>query len=140
MALLINWCLSRRRIDQRTWMSVVDESSIRIALFPTLLPRVYRYLRDRFGSPGSAELLSSTLLRLLPSSWRVHVALYAASSALYHTGTSSRWRRFLPPSWTLNIVGNTYLLWAFLFQSEVFPRAYERVILSVWHILLSIPL
>ncbi|KAL5506933.1 hypothetical protein ACEPAH_6389 [Sanghuangporus vaninii] len=119
-----------RRKRHKPWKSVVDESAVRIALFPALLPRVYRYLRYRFGSPGSAELLSSTLLTLLPPSWRIHVVLYAASSALYHSGKSSRWRPYLPPAWMLNVAGNAYLLWAFLFQSEAFPHAYERVIFS----------
>ncbi|OCB89730.1 hypothetical protein A7U60_g3078 [Sanghuangporus baumii] len=119
-----------RRKRHKPWKSVVDESAVRIALFPALLPRVYRYLRYRFGSPGSAELLSSTLLTLLPPSWRIHVVLYAASSALYHSGKPSRWRPYLPPAWILNVVGNAYLLWAFLFQSEGFPHAYERVIFS----------
>jgi hypothetical protein len=57
--------------------------------------------------------------------------LQVATEALLRTGQGSRWRKRLPPTWTLNMIGNIWLLWAFLFKSEAFPKSYEKVILSV---------
>ncbi|KAI5118202.1 hypothetical protein M0805_005556 [Coniferiporia weirii] len=123
---------------------LVDGTSIKLALFPTVLPALYAYLLRiqhlglaRTPFPAQfAELLASPTLLLLPHAWRVQVALYFASAALLHSYRNSRsesgWIRLLPvpPVWTLNVVGNALLLWAFLFRSEAFLRSYEDVILS----------
>ena len=124
---------SRKREDgdKRPLSRLIDAVSIKLALFPAIFPVLYTALRQRFGKNGTvAEPLSSTLLVLLPKSIRIQFALYTASAALLHTGRGSAVRRILPPVWTLNILGNAILLWAFLFRSNAFPRSYERVILS----------
>ncbi|EJD03402.1 uncharacterized protein FOMMEDRAFT_20509 [Fomitiporia mediterranea MF3/22] len=122
--------LRSRKKDEEKERTILDKTAVQIALFPTLIPRLYPYFRRQLGTSGLAELISSAFLLLIPPSWRVQAALYATSSALYHSGKTSRLRQWLPPTWTLNIIGNAILLWAFLFKSEAFPSVYERVILS----------
>ncbi|KAH8119618.1 hypothetical protein DFH11DRAFT_1686427 [Phellopilus nigrolimitatus] len=111
--------------------SLVNRTIIKLALFPALLPEFYLYLKQHFQSnPRLAELLASPLIYLLPFAWRVQLALYAMSSAVYHSGRGSRLGRALPPIWTFNILGNAWLLWAFIFKSKIFPKSYESIILS----------
>ena len=106
--------------------------SAKIALFPALLPQVYTSAKRRFPTvPFLNELLSSPTLLLIPPSWRTQITLQLATDALLHTGKGSQWRKRLPPTWTLNVIGNIWLLWAFLFNDRAFPKAYEKVILSV---------
>ena len=107
-------------------------SDFRAALFPAAAPEIYAYLKQHLQEYiGLSELLSTPLILLLPSVLRVQGALYASSAALYYTGRGSSWRRVLPPAWTLNVIGNAGLLWAFLFKSKAFPKTYEGFILSV---------
>ena len=108
------------------------KSSAGIALFPAITPEIYSYSKQLTAdTPFLAEAISSPTLLLLPQSWRVQLVIQVVTEALLRTGQGSQWRKRLPPTWTLNVVGNIWLLWAFLFKSEAFPKAYEKVILSV---------
>ena len=123
----------RRKNTIPSSISIVPAA--KIALFPTLVPELYSYSKQFSPeTPFLSELVCSPSLLLLPPSWRVQVVLQIATEALLHIGEGSRWRKKLPPTWTLNVFGNVWLLWAFLFKSQAFPKAYEKVILSVCRI------
>lgn len=104
----------------------------KIALLPSALPEIYAYVRRLSpDTPFLSEAVTSPALLLLPSSWRLQIVLQVAAEAMLQTGKGTKWRGRLPPTWTLNVVGNVWLLWAFLFNSKAFPKTYENIILSV---------
>lgn len=113
---------------------IIDRTSLKIAAFPALLPALYDTLRSLSqDEPVLPEVLASTSLLLLPASWRKQLVLYATSSALLQSARSSGLNKHAPPLWTLYILGNAWLLWTFVFNSEAFPKAYTRVVISVSH-------
>lgn len=104
----------------------------RHALFLTLLPRVYANLRRRYPTfHWPATLSSSALLYLVKPYLRRTMVIYAAVAALFNYKRDALIRKKLPPLWTLNLVGNAWLLWAFLFHAGSFPGGYGQVILQV---------
>ncbi len=123
---------TRHKNDRDEHQRIIDSASVKIAAFPALLPTLYDILRRLSQEkPVIPELLASSSLLLLPASWRKQLVLYASSSALLQSVRSSRWSKHTPPLWTLYIVGNAWLLWTFAFNSDAFPKAYTRVIISV---------
>lgn len=121
----------RHKSDRDDHQRIIDSTSVKIAAFPALLPTLYDTLRRLTQEkPIIPELLASSSLLLLPTSWRKQLVLYASSSALLQSVRSSRWNKRMPPLWTLYIVGNAWLLWTFVFNSDAFPKAYTRVIIS----------
>lgn len=112
---------------------------IRLFLFPLVLSQLYRAAQRVPGPKWIPELTASPALLLVPSTWRVHFALYAVTAALLHTSKRWMYRKYLPPVWTLNSLGNAWLIWTFLFERHAFPSSYARVILSVRRMSLPSP-
>jgi len=124
----------QRYLDRRNrneHQRILDHISVKIALFPALLPTIYETSMKLLpGRPAIPELLASSSLLLLPVSWRKQLALYASFSALLHSLRKLGWSKRLPPLWTMYIAGNAWLLWTFVFNSDAFPKAYTRVVIS----------
>ena len=114
----------------------LDASTLRISLFPALLPAIHRRLVDSIRSShpnlqAFAEVLSAPVLMLLPTNFRVQIVLYTSCAAILHSARKSGLSKSLPPIWTLNMLGNAWLLWALVFCNEAFPKAYARVTIAV---------
>ncbi|KAG8905635.1 hypothetical protein FRB99_008538 [Tulasnella sp. 403] len=96
-------------------------------------------------------LVSSPVFLLLPKGFRVQVALYFLSTYCYTFVTldesneceedaqecakpkskSFKWRKYVPPIWTLSAAADAWLLWALLFENYSFPEGYGKIIFDV---------
>ncbi|KAF8305583.1 hypothetical protein DL93DRAFT_2066116 [Clavulina sp. PMI_390] len=118
-------------------------NSVRIALFPALVPLIYSTTKRIIVRSQLAAILSSPLLLLLPSSIRLYFVVFALTAALRafaegvkkdasegHDTKETGWRKYLPPIWTLAI-GNTIMLplWV-LGPPGSFPKGYDRILLA----------
>ena len=109
----------------------LDPEVLRHAIFAMTLPRTYGFLRRRLQDSDLPVGLSSLLIYLVKPSYRRTLVVYIALAAATNFKRDSPLRRSLPPTWTLYLFGNAWLLWAFLFHPKVFPRTYGEVIMRV---------
>lgn len=101
------------------------------AVFAVTLPRTYALWNRRYPASIIPAVLSSPLLHLVEPSLRRTLAVYVATAAAVNFRRGSKQRQILPPTWTLILVANSWLLWAFLFQRKCFPRGYGDLIYGV---------
>ncbi|KAF8578696.1 hypothetical protein K439DRAFT_454140 [Ramaria rubella] len=106
-----------------------DPEILKEALFVVLLPRSCSLWYHWYPDSVLPTILSSPLLQLVEPSLRRTLAVYVATTAATNFGRDSTHRRHLPPTWTLILIANSWLLWAFLFQRECFPHRYGDLIL-----------
>ncbi|KAF8497644.1 hypothetical protein JB92DRAFT_2986889 [Gautieria morchelliformis] len=99
------------------------------AIFAVTLPRTYALWSRRYPNSVLPAVLSSPLLHLIERSFRRTIAVYVATAAAVNFRRGSKQRQILPPTWTLILAANSWLLWAFLFQRKCFPRGYGDLIL-----------
>ncbi|KZV80869.1 hypothetical protein EXIGLDRAFT_845163 [Exidia glandulosa HHB12029] len=121
----------KRPSQRRLLKAWHDSTTLSLAAFPVALRRVFAVAREKYpDSIGLPALLASPSILLIPSTWRIHLALYAATSALVAVEKPPRLERALPPVWTLNCIGNAILIMLFLTQENSVQESYEQIVVN----------
>ncbi|KAF8520466.1 hypothetical protein BU17DRAFT_89056 [Hysterangium stoloniferum] len=109
---------------QTLYDHLLSTETLKQTCFGVALPRVYAALKRRYPGSPVPVVLSAPLFYLLRPSLRKTVAVYVATVAAVNFRRESKQRRMLPPTWTLLVAANSWLLWAFLFERHLFPKGY----------------
>lgn len=121
--------LRRSRSKRRVADVWTDKTTYSIATFPLALRRSFALARAAYpDSLGVPVFLASPSLLLIPSEWRIHLALYAGTSALVAIDKPPGLRRVLPPIWTLNCIGNAILIMLFLTEENGVHPTYSAIV------------
>lgn len=131
-----SWALTgiyrQRRSQRHALKHWHDSTTCSLAAFPVALRRVYATARKNYpDSVGVPAFLTSPSILLLPSAWRIQLALYVATSALVAVKKPSWLERTLPPVWTLNCLGNAILIMLFLTEENAVQASYEGIVIDV---------
>ncbi|KIJ49609.1 hypothetical protein M422DRAFT_777539 [Sphaerobolus stellatus SS14] len=120
-----------RRNSQILLQTGQDTEIFRHTTFVLGLPRVFAFLKRRVPNDDCLPIaISSLLIYLVKPSYRRTIVIYAAQVAVLNFKRNHMPNLKVPPAWTLLLASNAWLLWAFLFNREAFPRGYGELILK----------